>query len=355
MTARERIKAAFSHSKPDRIPRYEIFFDAFVQTWRERMGIPEDTDIYDHYSKIDIGTILASQEGPFPEQKASREDGENRYVRDSWGRLTRHSKTGKLFEVVDTLVKEKSELDRLEFRDPRHEERADLVDLETETEQASRRFAPVSGVMGLFMPAYYLRGEVNLLMDLMDDEGFSHALIGRIGDFITALGECVLARTGTWDTALWVYDDFGFNQGPLISPRTFETFFLPVYKRMISYWKSKGLANVILHYDGNCWAILDMLIDAGFTGIQGTYPGARMSIPEVKSRYGEKLILIGGMCNTTVLAPGPKDKIEGAVSSIAEVARDGGVVIGAHSIEEDIPAENYDYYYSVLEEIDRRW
>jgi len=98
-----------------------------------------------------------------------------------------------------------------------------------------------------------------------------------------------------------------------------------------------------------------MLIDAGFTGIQGLYPGANMSIPAVKAKCGAKLNLIGGICNITVLAPGPKQKIERAVQEIVEVARNGGVVIGAHSLEEDIPPEHYDYYYSFLEEIDRHW
>jgi len=355
MTPRERIKTAFAHKKPDRLPRYEIFFPAFSEVWRRRRGLPEDTDIYAHYPKIDIGAILASQEGPFLEMQTSREDETNRYVRDSWGRLARHSKTGKIFEVLETVVRKKSDLDRLEFRDPRTEERPDVEALGPSTEEVSERFAPVGGVMGLFMPSHYLRGETTFLMDLMDDAAFCHALIGRVGDFVTALGELILERTGTWDTALWVYDDFGSNLGPLMSPRMFETFFLPVYKEMISYWKTKGLRNVILHYDSNCWVILDILIDAGFTGIQGIYPGANMSIPAVKAKYGDRLTLVGGVCNITVLAPGPKEKIERTVWEIAEVARDGGVAIGAHSIEEDIAPEHYEYYVAALEEVDRGW
>jgi len=252
MTPRERIKAAFAHRKPDRLPRYEIFLPDFIEAWRKRERVSAETDIYSYYPKIDIGTILASQEGPFLEMRSSREDNENRYVRDSWGRLSRNRENAKLFEVLETLIKEKSDLDRLEFADPRATERSDLAGLAARSKEIANRFAPVSGVMGLFMPSYYLRGEAKFLMDLMDDEPFCHALIARIGDYIAALGECVLNRTGTWDTALWVYDDFGSNMGPLISPATFEKFFLPVYKKMIAYWKAKGLANVILHYDANC-------------------------------------------------------------------------------------------------------
>lgn len=355
MTSTERIHAALGHTRPDRVPRYEIFLDNFRDAWRRETQAGDGANIYDHYSKIDIGTILASQEGPFLDGTSTRQDGEDRYVRDSWGRLTRHRKTAALFEVMETALSKKSDLDRLDFGDPRRAERRDLAALQKRATQVRARFAPVGGVMGLFMPSYYLRGETAFLMDLVDDAQFCHALIGRVADFITALGECVLDRTQTWDTALWVYDDFGSNRGPLMSPRTFETFFLPAYKRMISYWRSKGLANVILHYDSNCWAILDMLIDAGFTGIQGIYPAAGMTVPDVKARYGDKLSLIGGMCNVSVLAPGPVDRIRDAVSSIIEVARDGGVVIGAHSVDDDVPREHYDAYDAMLNETDEAW
>ena len=34
MTSSERVIAALGHEKPDRIPRYEILLDNFVEKWR---------------------------------------------------------------------------------------------------------------------------------------------------------------------------------------------------------------------------------------------------------------------------------------------------------------------------------
>jgi len=355
MTARERIQKAFGHEKPDRLPRYEIFLGDYIDKWRLATGTAPDADIYEHYPKIDIGTILACQEGPFLDQKVTRQDGAYRYERDSWGRLKKHREGAMFFEVLETAVREKPDLERLDFGDPSDPERPDVAGFRRADRRAETRFAPVSGVMGLFMPSYYLRGEVNLLTDLVDDEPFCHALIGRVADFIGELGEQMLEATGTWDTAIWVYDDFGSNKGPLISPSMFERFFVEPYRRIFSRWKAKGAENIILHYDSNCWDILDLLIEAGFTGIQGIYPNAGMSIPEVKARYGSQLVLIGGMCNISVLAPGPEQEIEKAVASIVEAGRDGGVVIGAHSIDKDIPIKHYDYYCCVLDQYDGMW
>ena len=109
-----------------------------------------------------------------------------------------------------------------------------------------------------------------------------------------------------------------------------------------------GSQNVILHCDGNCLALIDLLLEAGFTGIQGINPSAGMTVPAVKAKYGNRLALIGGMCNIHVLTKGSKKEIEKQVRSILEAAAEGGVIIGTHSIDSDIPVENYEYYYSIL-------
>jgi len=352
MNSRKRVKKALCHQKPDRIPRYEIFLPDFVERWREKKQMSPDASIYDAYPCIDIGTVLATQTGPFLKQVYRKEDGNRVMRRDSWGRIISERKGAALFEVIETAVQNKSVLDSLEFENPADPARPDMVTVEKRLISTGSRFAPVSGVMGLFMPAYYLRGETVLMMDLVDDSGFCHALIERIAEYITVQGEAVLRLTDTWDTALWVYDDFSSSRGPLISPAMFEKFFVPAYRRMTDYWKNLGAKNIILHHDGNCWSILDLIVAAGFTGIQGIYPGAGMTIPDVKAAYGSQLCLIGGMCNTTVLASGSAREIERQVEEIAEVARDGGVIIGAHSIDKDVSSDQYNIYNSCLNRFD---
>jgi len=61
------------------------------------------------------------------------------------------------------------------------------------------------------------------------------------------------------------------------------------------------------------------------------------------------------MCNVHVLRAGTKDEIARQAESIVEVARDGGVVIGTHSVDSDISVERYDYYRSVMDRLDASW
>lgn len=352
MTPRERVQLALSHRKPDRVPRYEIFLPGYVEQWRRQRGGDAPANIYDDYANVDIGTVLAMQEGPFVSRMRREEgDGDMYFEHDSWGRAQKFSRSGTFFEVLETALSNKTDLDTLRFEEPWTEER---IEYYRQWEARSHdRFCPVSGVMGLFMSSYYLRGEFELLIDLKEDEAFCRALADRVAAFLTPAGEKTLDVTGTWDTALWVYDELGNNQSSMISPETFERVYLEPYRTMIGRWKEQGLKNVILHCDGNCLPLVDLLIEAGFTGIQGNNPSAGMTVPDMKAKYGDRLALIGGMCNIHVLTKGDHHEIERQAEAILDVARDGGVIIGTHSIDSDIPVEHYDFYYETVNRLDR--
>jgi len=167
------------------------------------------------------------------------------------------------------------------------------------------------------------------------------------------LATMMLDRSQTWRTALWIYDELSDKNGPMMSPASFEQIFLGPYKELIGSLKSRGLKHVVLHCDGNSLPLFDLLIDAGFTAVQSMAPTAGMWLPEVRKRCGGKLALIGGMCNITTLPAGSPDEIKAQARAIIDAGRDGGVIIGTHSIDEDVPLENYDVYYAFLNEYDQ--
>ena len=62
------------------------------------------------------------------------------------------------------------------------------------------------------------------------------------------------------------------------------------------------------------------------------------------------LAFIGGLCNTVVLPSGTDDEVREHVLYILSAAKEGGLVIGAHSIGEDISLERYEFIHSLLVE-----
>lgn len=354
MNKTERIKAAFSFAPTDRIPRYEIFLPEFKESFRAFYGLPSADGVYSFYHKVDIGAVLTDQRGPLYGQCATEsDDGDAHVVRDSWGRRLYLRRSAYFEKVLDVALGDKGDLDGLPFGDPAPAELK--TSYRAMADGIQDRFAPVSGVLGLFMGSYRMRGESDYLEDLVADEPFCAALADRLAGFVGDYGIAAAEATGAKETAMWIYDEFASTKGPLFSPRTFERIFHPVYKKMITKWRASGIKNVVLHCDGNCGPFLDMLIDAGFNGLQGIAPSTGLWLPDLKKRYGRSLTLIGGMCNIHTLTHGTHQEIRKQAEALVEAARDGGVILGTHSIDADVPVENYNLYDSILDEYDRLW
>lgn len=349
MNARERIIRTFSFEKTDRVARYEIFLPEFVENWRKDKQLPM-ADPYDFYSDIDIGTVLGDHDGPFLSSTRLVDDRDGRqYIQDGWGRVIERHENAYFELEISSVLNEKGKLDALCFDDPEDERR--YSDLARQARENSPRFAPVSGILGLYMGSYRMRGQEQYLMDMAEDPEFCIALAERLGEFIKLQGLRVAEITDTKATAIWVYDEFSAQRGPMFSPVCYERIFMPVYQKVFRFWREQGIQNIVLHCDGNCAPLMDLLLETGFNGYQSPAPSAGMWLPDLKKQYGNRLVLIGGMCNIHTLAAGSPSQIAREAAAILEAAQDGGVIIGTHSIDKDIPVENYDFYDTFLRQM----
>ncbi len=345
MTSKERVMAALNHQPPDRIPKFDSFWAEFSNLCYHELALSRDTSLNDFF-EVDVAIAIAD-ETPFPTQVTTlSQDGDFSVRRDGWGRIIRTRKGAYFYEVLETCIQKKMDLDKVRFDSPSLDGR--YVGFMNTAHTHRDRRAVFCKTGGPYLRTTFLRGEVEFLMDIAADPPFAKALADRVADHIIEIGKESLRRGDLYDTGLWIYDDMAHNLQPFVSPDSFEQIFLPAYKRMVRAFKEAGAAHVILHSDGNIGPFLDMLIEAGIDGINPVEPKAGLSIPELKKHYGEKLAFIGGMCNANVLPFGTHKEIEAQARGIIEVAQDGGVIIGAHSIGPDIPVRNYVCYHEIV-------
>ncbi len=344
LTSKERVMNTLGFKPTDRVPRFDTFWEEFVEKWQREKET--DADINDYYG-IDV-YILAADETPFPSKKKNiKQENNSEISRDGWGRLIKTRKEAKFSEVLEVTISDKSALDKIKFESPQLPERYCIMK-EEDLKRIEGRYCVFAKTGGPYLRNTFLRGETQFLMDIAEDPSFAKAMVDKLADYIMEIGLESLMRWNLWDTGVWIYDDIASNQGPMMSPNSFEGIFLPAYKRMIKTWKGKGARKVFFHSDGNIIPLLDMLIDAGIDGIHPIEPKAGMSLPALRRRYGNRLALVGGMCNSFVLPKGSRKEIEQQAKSILEVAKDGGVIIGAHSIGPDVPVDHYDWYHEIL-------
>ena len=348
MTSKERVLAAIRFVGPDKAPVWTPGFEpGFVRRWRAWKGVGDDAHPLTHYRNDTI--ILIGDERFFPSNAGFlRREGEYEISNNGWGCIVRSKGDGYFFEELDRVLKNPGDLDGIEFESALLPGRYKGV-AET-TEQARREGkCAFTKIGGLYIRSHFMRGEDKLLMDMASDEGFCDALFDKVTDHFELMELETLKRTQTYDTGLFVYDDIAGMKGPMFSPRMFERYFLPRYQRIIARCREAGCQHFFFHSDGNVAPLLDLLVAAGFAGCNPIEPRCNASLIELRKKYGRRLVLIGGVCNTQILPRNNRNEIEAHLRPLLGLAQEGGVVLGMASVPEEMPPEAYDHAMRLIE------
>lgn len=108
---------ALNHLRPDRIPRFDEFWDEFRQKCAEELHWTPEVTPNDFFGN-DIGIVVADAT-PFPSRvETLRMDGDAMIMRDGWGRVVRTRPKAYFYEDLDFLIREPRDLDRVKFDSP---------------------------------------------------------------------------------------------------------------------------------------------------------------------------------------------------------------------------------------------
>ena len=378
MTSTERVAAALSLSKPDRVPFHCEHWGTIVERWRERHGLrprpfllrtmstqpvqnrgqrlPPCDFVYDpemnSFYGIDLVIVRAHDEFFPSREQVIGEEGDYLIRRDGWGRLIRSRNDGTVDQTLEVALADKCDLDKVEFESPYDDRRyeAFIEQLQFERAKPGGGSCTMPRVGGPFLRSWWLRGEEQFLIDIARDPKFVYELVGQVVDHRIAIGLEQLRRGSLYEVGIGIFDDIAYNRGVFISPRSYEKLFLPHMARMVEAFKEAGAACVLYHSDGDIRSMLDAFVEIGIDAIHPVEPRAGMDIVKLREQYGDSLALVGGLCNTIILPSGTDHEVREHVLRALGAAREGGVVLGCHSIGADISLERYEYLHSLLAE-----
>nr|MDO8112201.1 uroporphyrinogen decarboxylase family protein [Candidatus Sigynarchaeota archaeon] len=141
-------------------------------------------------------------------------------------------------------------------------------------------------------------------------------------------------------SCVFLADDMGQKGRPLMSPRTFKKFFYEPYKELFSTIHDAG-AKVIMHSCGNIVELLPMLIDAGLDGWQSLEVPAEIDHAAVKKKFGDQLILVGGIDSSREMTFGTPESVEKHVKAqIKKMGENGGYIAGPAHDYLKVPLKN---------------
>lgn len=365
MTTVQRVHSALQFKPPDYVPLFDVYWGGFLAAWRKRHGLPskpdiplddvvfDDADIQSYY-KVDLYEALPDED-PWPGLRAElRREDDYIIQRDGWGRILRRKVTSPYGVALEVRLTNKSDLDRITFEPPEMKQRyISMLTSVLQAQQMRHRPYVFLKIGGPFLRSSFLRGELQWYIDIAEDPQFAEAVAMRVTDHLIAVGLEAWRRSNLTDTSIWIFDDVASNGGLLISPQSYERLFLPQVRRIVDAFKGAGLAHVGFHSDGDIRSILDGLVDAGINLLNPLEPRANMDVVALRRRYGQQLAFVGGLCNSRILPTGSDAEVRRHVEHVLSIGTDGGLVIGSHSIGNDIAQQRYDFIMDILHEYGR--
>ncbi len=237
---------------------------------------------------------------------------------DEWGCTFVNIQAGVIGEVKDSLIKDwDQDVDKVHFPvewltiDP------DAVNREC---AASDKFMLGGPTPRPFEQLQFLRGTVNLYMDLMDPPKAMRTFMRRMHQFYT---ELLTTWAKTDVDAVRFMDDWGSQRVLLIKPDLWREYFKPMYVEYAQIAHSHG-KKLFMHSDGHILAIYPDLVEMGIDAVNSQL--FCMGVENLKPFAG-KITFWGEMDRQHLLVDATPEQVNEAVRKVyGDLWRDGGCI-----------------------------
>jgi len=199
---------------------------------------------------------------------------------------------------------------------------------------------PVFGVMEL---GCWMCGFDDFLYRMAGDQDFVHRFFQIVWKYQKRIIELYYDAVGPYIHFTTSGDDFGTQKGPFCSPGMFKELVAPYMEERIRHTRQFTDAVFFHHSCGSIYTLLGQLIGMGVKILNPIQPRAKDMEPErLKRDFGGKLTFYGGIDTQILLPQGtPREVAAETKRLIGILGASGGYILSAaHTLQEDVPAEN---------------
>jgi uroporphyrinogen decarboxylase len=142
-----------------------------------------------------------------------------------------------------------------------------------------------------------------------------------------------------------------YNAGPLLSPKHFEQYLVPHYRRIADLLHRHGVDVIWVDCDGKIDKLVPLWLKAGINCMFPVEVGTWEADPiKFRQEYGQDLLLMGGV--DKIILAGPKQEIEREVHRLAPLVEEGGFIgFCDHRVPPTVPLENYMFFLGKIREV----
>jgi len=150
-----------------------------------------------------------------------------------------------------------------------------------------------------------------------------------------------------------VYEDYGFNNRPMISMEMWREFTYPHLKRIIEAIHESG-ALAMLHSCGYQVPFLPYYVEAGLDMLQVLQPGAGNDFKKIYAEYGKRLTFVTGIDTQRGELMTPRELRAEIIENYKTGGRNGRHILGtSHLLQYTMPDENIRAMFDTVREIQR--
>jgi hypothetical protein len=375
MTSKERVKIAFDHQEPDRVPVSELYINSPVGSeilgrtaftgWSghirckvmntmliegrgDEFFFREAEDLVELYDRLELDTILIERP-PLREFTVPTAVDDTTWKfenRESglWSTVHYDPKTD-LFHTADSNFHNGGIEEFRRFVGLLENDELDLDSwnwgqAEYIVEKCVREKF-VMAVVEIDFPPMSMGALGGIFLEAL---AFEPELCERYLDYRVRKGLKFIDKYASMGVdCIFDGEDLAGNNGPLFSPADYMRFYAPRFRELAKACHEKGML-YLRHTDGNIMPFADkFLLESGFDGYQSVDPSAGMDIGVIKRIYGEKITLMGNVDCGQILHLGTPEDVIKATKNVMRVASPGGghILSSSNTIHSSVPTGNF--------------
>lgn len=361
----DRMNKTLRHEEPDRVPISDFYWGSFLTRWRQELGLPADTDIYDYYD-LDWAVTIPNLDPHIKRFEVLHEDENEIVVRTGFEAVIRKKLADPMpaflrFET-DTIEK----MAAFQFDDPWDERRwfargdnqlagvGDGFERDSppwiETVKSRHPNIPIYGsVCEAHETLWRIIGSENVMLwiGLYPDE--LGRFVERVGEFCIELTKAQIKAADGLIDGMVVWGDVAYRKDVFFSPRYWRKYFKPVVTEITRICHDAGIP-VIYHGCGNVNRIFEDYIETGIDAYNPLEAKAGLDVVDLRRRFGHRMAFCGNL-DVLTWANGTLDELKTMVLTKLNAAKGGGYIVQSdHSVPSNVTGERYEYVVNLVRE-----
>ena len=351
MTTHERVGRMYAHQEADRVPIIDSPWGATIERWQNE-GMPRDAGFVDYFDLDRFANIGADSSPRFP-TKVVEETDQYRIYTTSWGATLKNWKhAASTPEFIDFTIRDRASWEVAKARMSPTRDRINCAHLKENYPKWRREGAwVIAGLwFGFDITHSWTVGTERLLMALLEDPEWCADMFRHELDVHLALFDMLWEEGYRFDAAAWP-DDMGYKHNQFFSLGTYRELVKPAHERAIRWAHAKGV-KAELHSCGDVNPFVPELVGIGLDALNPLEVKAGMDPLDLKQRYGDRLLLHGGI-NAAVWHD--RDAMEEQMRRVIPAVKEkGGYICSSdHSVPSSVSLEDFRRFVALAKELGR--